>query len=89
MTNFKVLLKELFRIYQQLVLNWAHGFLVRKLYRKFDASLQFGRDQQCSQANDDGDDGNDDFDDDDFDDDDFDNDDFDDGDFDDNDYNYR
>ena len=59
------------------MLNWAHGFLVRKLYRKFDASLQFGRDQQCSQANDD------DFDDDadnDFDDDDFD--------FDDDDYNH-
>ena len=56
MTNLKVLLKVPFRIYQQLVLNWAHGFLVRKLYRKFDASLQFGRDQQCSQANDDGDD---------------------------------
>ena len=77
MTNLKVLLKVLFRIYQQLVLNWAHGFLVRKLYRKFDASLQFGRDQQCSQANDD------DFDDDadnDFDDDDFD--------FDDDDYNH-
>ena len=70
MTNLKVLLKVLFRIYQQLVLNWAHGFLVRKLYRKFDASLQFGRDQQCSQANDDDDD-DEDFDDDDFDDDNF------------------
>ena len=88
MTNFKVLLKELFRIYQQLVLNWAHGFLVRKLYRKFDASLQFGRDQQCSQANDDYDDDADD-DDDDFDDDDYNEDDDDDDDDDDNDYNHR
>ena len=38
------------------MLNWGEGFFVRKLYRKFDASLQLGRDQQCSQPNHDDDD---------------------------------